>query len=147
MFTQRELQTLTQLRRVMQLYAADLPEDRAREVAAVYPQYAPGTAYKAGQYITNGTDPNGDPLLYKVAQNHVSQEDWPPADNPALYTCLSLTPGGRPIWSPPTGAQDAYNTGDVVSHQGQLWQSKIDGNTTEPGTDDRWWEPVPELDT
>lgn len=26
------------------------------------------------------------------------------------------------------------------THRGMLYKSKIDGNTTEPGADDRWWE-------
>lgn len=140
---QRAEQTISALR----MYAGTLPEDKAREVAMVYPCYEVGVAYQAGQYITDGEDANGDPLLYRVEQAHTSQKDWPPADNPALYTCLSLDPGGYPIWSPPTGAQDAYNTGDVVSHKGQLWRSKINGNTTEPGSDDRWWEKVSKSDT
>lgn len=140
MFTKKDLQSMEQLRRVMQLFAGTLPEAQARTVAAVYPRWMPGTAYAAGQYLTDGEDGNGDPLLYRVEQGHTSQADWPPAETPALYTCLSLDSGGHPVWSPPTGAQDAYNTGDVVSHNGELWRSKIDGNTTEPGSDDRWWE-------
>lgn len=140
MFTQKDLQGMAQLRRALQLFAAMLPEDRAREVATVYPQYEAGVAYLVGQYITAGEDGNGDPLLYRVAQAHTSQADWPPAETPALYTCLSLDSGGYPIWSPPAGAQDAYHTGDTVSHKGQIWQSRIDGNTTEPGSDERWWE-------
>lgn len=147
MFTQKDLQAMEQLRRVLQLFAGTLPEAHAREVATVYPSYEAGAAYQAGQYITDGEDENGDPLLYKVVQDHTSQKDWPPAGTPALYTCLSLDPGGYPIWSQPTGAHDAYNTGDIVSHQGRPWWSKIDGNTTEPGTDDRWWEAVSESDT
>lgn len=147
MFTKKEMQAAEQMRRVLQMYAGTLPEARAREVAAVYPRYQAGVSYKMGQYITGGEDANGDPLLYRVVQDHTSQEDWPPADNPALYTCLSLDPGGHPIWSPPAGAQDAYNTGDTVSHQGRLWRSRIDGNTAEPGSDERWWEAVSEPDT
>lgn len=140
MFTAKDMQAVEQLRRALQMYAGTLPEDQAREVASVYPHWEPGKAYLKDQYLTDGADKNGDPLLYKVAQSHTSAEEWPPAENPALYTCVSLTPGGYPIWSPPSGVQDAYNTGDVVSHNNQLWRSKIDGNTTEPGTDERWWE-------
>lgn len=147
MFTQKDLQGMEQLRRVMQLYAGTLPEERAREVAAVYPRWTPGAVYGQGQYLTDGQDENGDPVLYRVVQGHTSQADWPPAKSPALYTCLSLDPGGYPVWSPPTGAQDAYNTGDTVSHKGALWRSRIDGNTTEPGSDDRWWEKVSKSDT
>lgn len=134
-----KLQAAEQFRRTLQLFAASLGEDQAREVATIYPRYAPGAAYTKGQYIIAGEDGNGDPLLYRVEQDHSSQEDWPPESTPALYTCLSLTEEGYPIWSPPSGAQDAYNTGDIVSYDGQLWKSEIDGNTTEPGSDGRWW--------
>ena len=145
MYTKNDLQSMAQLRRAIQLYAATLPEELSREVAMIYPAYAVGQAYKAGDYITDGTDANGDPLLYKVAQDHTSQEDWPPAGTPALYICVSLTSGGYPIWSPPSGAHDAYNSGDIVSHTGRLWRSEIDGNTTEPGTDGRWWSVYEEV--
>lgn len=140
MFTKNDLQAAEQLRHAIQLFTGTLPEAQAREVATVYPHWKPGILYLDGQYLTSGTDKNGDPILYRVAQDHRSQEDWPPETNPALYTCLSLSDTGHPIWSQPTGAQDAYNTGDIVSHNGTLYKSKIDGNTTEPGTDDRWWE-------
>lgn len=140
MFTKSDLQAMEQLRRAMQLYAGTLPEEKAREVAMLYPRWAPGEVYVKGQYLTCGEDANGDPLLYKIVQDHTSQEDWPPADTPALYVCVSLSPGGYPIWSQPSGAQDAYNVSDIVEHGGTLYRSKIDGNTTVPGTDERWWE-------
>lgn len=134
-----KLQKAEQFRRAVQFFAASLGEAQAQEVATIYPPYAPGTAYTKGQYIIDGEDENGDPVLYRVEQDHTSQENWPPAGNPSLYTCISLTPGGYPIWSPPTGAQDAYNTGDIVSYEDKLWKSNIDGNTTIPGSDERWW--------
>ena len=43
-------------------------------------------------------------------------------------------------WTAPSGAHDAWNIGQWAEHGGLLWRSKIDGNTTEPGSDDRWWE-------
>ena len=36
-------------------------------------------------------------------------------------------------WVAPTGAHDAYQTGDRVTHQGQTWESTIDANVWEPG--------------
>ena len=41
--------------------------------------------------------------------------------------------GGVPAWQQPTGAHDAYNKGDQVSHNGVTWTSDIDSNTWEPG--------------
>lgn len=139
MFTKNDLKAAEQLRRALQMFAGTLPEAQAREVATVYPHWTPGTQYLKDQYITDGTDKNGDPLLYKVNQGHTSSEEWPPASSPALYTCVSLSGTGHPIWSQPTGAQDAYNKGDIVFHEGTLYKSNIDGNTTMPGTDERWW--------
>lgn len=38
-----------------------------------------------------------------------------------------------PEWVQPTGAHDAYQKGDQVSHNGDTWISDVDGNTWEPG--------------
>lgn len=43
-------------------------------------------------------------------------------------------------WVPPTGAHDAPNIGDKRRYEGVIYRSKIDGNTTVPGSDTRWWE-------
>lgn len=139
MFTKADLQAAEQLRRALQMFAGTLPEEQALEVATIYPQYQVGQAYTAGQYITCGTDSNGDPLLYKVVQDHNSQEDWAPANTPALYTGIGLTADGYPVWSQPTGAHDAYNTGDIVDYNGTLYQSKIDGNVWAPDVYPQGW--------
>lgn len=47
-----------------------------------------------------------------------------------------------PAWVQPTGAQDAYATGERVTYEGAVYESLIDGNTTVPGSDPRWWEKV-----
>lgn len=138
-FTEKHLQEMQQIKRALQLTAAALSPAQAREVAMVYPAYQVGKAYAAGDYFTDGVDANGDPILYSVVQAHTSAAEWPPESTPSLYTPITLTASGRPIWAPPTGAHDAYSKGDVVSHEGQLWKSKRDGNTSEPGTDE-WWE-------
>lgn len=140
MFTKADMQAAEQLRRALQMFAGTLPEEQALEVATVYPPYQVGTAYKEGQYITCGTDSNGDPLLYKVVQDHNSQEDWAPESTPALYTRIGFATGGYPIWSQPTGAHDAYDKWDVVDYNGTLYQSKIDGNVWAPDVYPDAWE-------
>lgn len=52
--------------------------------------------------------------------------------------------GRMAAWVRPSGAHDAYNTGDKVTHNGKQYTSQIDGNTTEPGTDERWWSETKE---
>lgn len=140
MFTKADLQAAEQLRRALQMFAAELPEEQALEVATVYPRYQAGVAYPKGQYISCGTDQNGDPCLYRVEQAHTSQEDWPPESTKSLYTRIGLTASGWPVWSQPTGAQDAYNTGDIVSYEGTLYESIIDGNVWSPDTYPQGWQ-------
>ena len=38
-----------------------------------------------------------------------------------------------PEWVQPTGAHDAYNTGDKVTHNGVKYISDVDANVWEPG--------------
>lgn len=134
-----KLQMAEQFRRALQMFAASLTDDEAMEVATLYDEWEPGKAYKEGTFLRYGANGVDDPQLYKVAQNHTSQADWTPDATPALYTPIGLTEEGYTKWSPPTGAHDAYNTGDVVDYNGTLYVSNINGNATVPGTDDRYW--------
>lgn len=135
-----KLQAAEQFRRAVQLFANSLGESQAREVASIYPAWKAGQSYQAGQYLTHGVDQNGDPKLYKAAQAHTSRAEWEPgADTESLYTAISLDADGYPIWCAPTGAHDAYDTGDIVSYGGVLYVSRRDGNTSEPGMDE-WWD-------
>lgn len=139
-----KIQAAEHLRRAVQLLAGQLEDEQALEIPSVFPAWTPGTWYKIGTLLTFGGNAVGDPQLYRVAQGHTAQADWLPEDTPALYTAIGLTSSGYPVWAQPTGAHDAYNVGDIVSHQGALYESLIDGNTTEPGTDERWWRRVDE---
>jgi hypothetical protein len=73
---------------------------------------------------------------------------WEPSPE-SNYWRVSPDPGPLP-WKAPTGAADAYAIGDRVTHtvagrDTNLWESNINANTTEPGTDgtfDRWWKPI-----
>lgn len=135
-----KLQAAEQLRRALQMFVATLTDDQALEVATVYPAWETGKAYVQGDLFTYGVNGVGDPQLYLVAQSHTSQADWFPADNPALYTAIGLTDAGYPVWSQPTGAQDAYNTGDIVDYNGTLYKSVIDGNVWAPDAYPAGWE-------
>ena len=135
-----KLQSAEQLRRALQMFAATLTDEQAMEVATVYESWEAGKPYKGGVYLTYGENGVGDPQLYKAVQDHASQADWPPDKTPSLYTPIGLDDNGSPIWSQPTGAHDAYNTGDIVDHDGTLYESLINGNTTVPGSDERYWK-------
>lgn len=135
-----KLQAAEQLRRALQMFAATLSDEQAMEVATVYDEWQPDRQYAQGVYLTYGTNGVGDVQLYKVAQAHTSQADWTPDKTPALYIPIGLDDDGYPVWSQPTGAHDAYNKGDVVDYNGVLYESQFDGNTTVPGSDERYWE-------
>lgn len=132
-----------QLRRALQLFTATLTEDKALEIASVYPSWAAQTYYKTGDIISHGINPVGDPQLYKVAQDHMSQDIYPPGEGTeSLYTAFGLDESGYPVWAQPSGAHDAYNTGDVVNYNGTLYESLIDGNVWAPDVYPAGWQEV-----
>lgn len=135
-----KVQAAEQMRRALQMFAQTLTDDDAMEIATVFPEFVVGKTYKADEMFTYGTNDVGDPQLYRVVQEHTSQSDWTPDATPALYTAIGLTEAGYPIWSQPTGAHDAYNTGDIVDYNGTLYKSLIDGNTYSPDVYPAGWE-------
>lgn len=134
------LQAAEQLRRALQMVSAGLTDEQAMEVAAIYDPWMANKAYAVGDLVTFGENSVGDPQLYRVAQAHTSQAAWMPNATPALYTAIGLDDSGYPVWSQPTGAHDAYNAGDVVSYNGSLYRSLIDGNVYAPDTYPTGWE-------
>lgn len=134
------LQAAEQMRRAIQMFAATLPEEQALEIATIYPVWEAGRSYTEGEIVSYGTNSTGDPQLYKVVQGHTSQADWAPDATPALCDAFGLDDGGYPIWSQPSGAHDAYNTGDIVNYNGTLYISLIDGNSWSPDAYPDGWE-------
>lgn len=126
-------QAMEQLRKAIQMFAATLTDEQAMEIATVYSVYEVGKNYKSGEMFTYGVNNVGDPQLYRVVSDHTSQADWIPSATPALYTPIGLTEEGYTIWSQPSGAHDAFNAGDEVEHNGEIWVSDIDSNVWEPG--------------
>lgn len=139
---EKKLQKAEQFRRAVQMFIRSLTDDEAMEVATVYPKYEVGKNYKTDDIFSYGENSVGDPQLYRVETDHTSQEDWKPDENRALYTPIGLTDEGIPIWARPTGSHDAYNTGDIVEYNGELYKSLIDGNTYSPDEYPAGWEKV-----
>lgn len=137
-----KVQRAEQLRKALQMLAQSLNDEQAMEIATVYPVYKSNKNYLTGEMFTYGTNTVGDPQLYRVVQDHTSSDVWLPSATPALYTPIGLTDSGYPIWSQPTGAHDAYNTGDIVDYNGVLYKSLIDGNTYSPEAYPAGWEIV-----
>lgn len=130
----------SQLETAVALYvrAAALSRVQAISVCALYDEWSGGgVKYKKGQWLRYGQD-----FAY-VEQDHTSQGDWTPEEAPSLYTLFRLAPDGIRIWEQPTHAENAFDTGERCHYPGaggQVYVSKIDGNTTVPGSDNRYWD-------
>lgn len=134
------LQAAEQFRKALQMFAASLTDEKAVEVATVFDPWQAGKAYAVGDFVTYGENSVGDPQLYKVVSKHTSQADWTPDATPSLYDAIGLDDSGYPVWSQPTGAHDAYNTGDIVNYNGTMYQSLIDGNVYSPDAYPAGWQ-------
>ena len=130
------------IREAMDVAGANLTEEQALVCVRLYRPWETGKTYSVGDYLTYGVNGVGDPQLYKVVQAHTSQSDWTPDATPALYDAIGLDGSGYPVWAQPTGAHDAYNTGDIVNYNGTLYQSLIDGNVYSPDVYPAGWEVV-----
>lgn len=104
----------------------------------LFPSWSPdGVTYPVGYRVRY----NGD--LYKVLQEHTSQEAWNPTDAPSLFAKVLIPdPTVIPEWEQP-GSTNGYMTGDKVTHNGKTWESQVDNNVWEPGatgTETLWIE-------
>lgn len=138
----KALQKAEQFRRALLMFAMSLSDEQALEIATVYDEWMPQKAYKNGDLFVYGENGLGDPQLYRVVSNHVSQANWLPNKTPALYDAIGLDSSGHPVWSQPSGAHDAYNKGDIVDYNGVLYKSLIDGNVYSPEAYPAGWEVV-----
>ena len=113
-----------QLRQLIEQLAVTLDDETALTGVELFPMWAIGRAYATGDRVQHGG------TLYKCVQAHTSQADWTPDATPALWVVVSIDE--YPEWVQPTGAHDAYNTGDKVSYNGKRYVCTIDANTYAP---------------
>ena len=140
------IQEALELRKALQLFLATMDVDTQAEdmmeVASVFPKYQVGKAYKVKDVFSYGENAVGDAQLYQVLQDHTSAEQWTPDTATSLYKAIGVTKEGYPEWVQPLGASDAYNTGDIVSYNGTLYESTINGNVWSPVDYPQGWKEV-----
>ncbi len=117
----------------MSVQYANLTDERAMEVADLYPEWAAMKTYSENEIVKYGVNDDGETQLYRVIQAHTSQVDWTPDTAVSLYKKIGFTDEGISIWTQPLGSSDAYMKGDIVSFENQLWKSTIDNNVWQPG--------------
>lgn len=113
------------LKNSLDLAVSYLDDSQAESVTDLFPLWEVDTAYAIGDRRRYNE------LLYKCVQAHTSQADWTPPQVPALWVRTSTEEW--PEWIQPTGAHDAYNIGDKVSHNSKHWINTINANVYEPG--------------
>ena len=83
-------------------------------------------------------------VLYKVLQNHTSQETWTPTSAPSLFAkVLTSTTGEILEWEQPDST-NPYMKGDKVKYNGKIYESLIDNNVWSPEAYPQGWKEVEE---
>lgn len=104
------------------------------ETPQLLPEWKAGIAYTTGKKIQYGG------IVWKVLQDHTSQDGWEPGVAPSLFAeVLIPDPDVIPEWKQPDST-NPYMTGDKVTHNGSTWVSNIDNNVWEPGV--YGWDPA-----
>lgn len=113
-----------QLRQLIEQLSTTLDDETALTAVELF------TPWKAGVDYVEGDRVRYKDKLYKCIQPHTSQAGWTPDVTPALWKIVSVDE--YPEWVQPTGAHDAYNTGDKVTYNGKKYVCKSDGNVYAP---------------
>ena len=115
------------LRPLIEKAVQSLDDADAVEAVTLYPHWASGASYTAGQRVQDKG------ILYTVLQDHVSQPGWEPSVAPSLFAKVLIPDDGTiPEWEQPEST-NPYSRGDEVRHLGKIWISDLDNNVWEPG--------------
>lgn len=115
----------------------NLNEDESMEVADLYPSWESRLESKKPALVDEifkyGVNTDNETQLYRVIQEHTPQANWTPDSAASLYKKIGFTDEGVSIWTQPLGGHDAYMKSDIVSFNGTLYVSTVDGNVWQPG--------------
>lgn len=132
--------TLTELayklRPFIEKAAQFLDDTDSLEATQLFPMWKANTVYEVGSKVRYND------ILYKVLQNHTSQETWTPDNSPSLFAKV-LIPDENviPEWEQPDST-NAYMTGDKVMFEGKVYESIIDSNVWSPSAYPAGWKLV-----
>lgn len=116
-----------QLRKLLEDQTESMSDEKILEYPDYVEKWKSGVNYAAGKRLAhNGT-------IYKVLQDHTSQDDWTPDAAPSLFAKV-LIPDENviPEWEQPDST-NPYMAGDKVTHNNKTYVSDIDNNVWEPG--------------
>lgn len=116
------------------MLADSLSDEEALKVPALYDEWRPGVTYKKDKRLLRLGK------LYRVIKDHLSQSGWEPENAASLYApVLPGQSGEVGEWVQPDST-NGYSIGDQVIWDGHKWESIVNDNVDEPGTDNgfRW---------
>lgn len=123
---------------MLQVKNAKYTNEEALTVSTLYPEWnGEGVSYAVDDIVRVGNQ------LWRCVQAHTSQADWSPSAAPSLWSRIDIADDGIEVWTQPTGAHDAYNTGDKVHYPGKsdpVYVSTIDGNVWSPDAYPQGWQ-------
>ena len=116
-----------ELRAIIEEAMSKEEDEVVLETPQLLPEWKAGIAYKTGKKLQYGG------VVWKVLQDHTSQEGWEPGVAPSLFAeVLIPDPEVIPEWKQPDST-NPYMKGDKVTHNGTTWVCTIDNNVWEPG--------------
>lgn len=119
--------------------APDLTDEQALSIPLLFDEWVVGKEYKKDYIVRH----NGE--LYRIGQDHTSQEQWEPGDEgtTALYSYIEITGEGYEVWKLWDGVSGMYDEGQIVEDpdDSQLYKSKIPNNVWGPPSQQpMYWE-------
>lgn len=119
--------------------APDLTDEQVLSIPLLFDEWTVCKEYKKDYIVRH----NGE--LYRIGQDHTSQEQWKPGDSgvTALYSHITITGEGYEVWKPWDGVSGIYAEGQIVEDpdDGQLYKSKIPNNVWGPPSQQHmYWE-------
>ena len=136
----KEEQIQIQKNLALTFFAETLTDAQALQVPMLFEEFnGNGVKYKAGKRIIY------EGVLYKVLQDHTSQEVWTPTAAHSLFAKVinETITGEIPDWEQPDST-NAYMKGNKVKFNGKIYESVIDNNVWSPTAYPSGWKEVTE---
>lgn len=115
----------------------DVPNNVALIMPEVFPIWSANSVkYKTSDKVLYKN------VLYKVLQDHTSQESWKPDVSPSLFAKILTSTGNTPKpWAQPDST-NPYKKGDRVTYNGKTYESAIDNNVWSPDGFPAGWKVI-----
>ena len=130
---------ITALKSVYTTTVTSVSDDVALAIPEIFPVWSANSVkYKTGDKVSYKS------VLYKVLQDHTSQESWKPDVSPSLFTKILTSTDNTPKpWVQPDST-NPYRKGDRVTYNGKIYESLIDSNVWSPDGYPAGWKEVEE---